>query len=90
MKRKYWWIFGVIQLTGVSATVEAYFLEDPILWLVSRLLLLPGSLDSFPGLTHGQLGANWSLWSLCAIAVVTNVLLFIVVSLLLGRRRKPK
>ncbi|MFZ0739558.1 MAG: hypothetical protein WBL70_17095 [Candidatus Acidiferrales bacterium] len=89
MKRKYWWVFGVIQVLGTLAAVEAYYLEDPILWLVSLLLLLPGSLDSLPVLTHSHFGANWSLWGLCAMAVTANVLLFTVASLLRARHRKP-
>jgi hypothetical protein len=89
VKRKYWWVFGAIQAVGTLATAEAVFLQFPTLWLVSLLLLLPGSLASLPVFKPSQFGTNWSPWSLWAIAVTTNFFLFILVSFLLAKRRKP-
>jgi hypothetical protein len=88
MKRKYWWIFGVIQLAGTLATAEAVFLQFPTLWLLSLLLLLPGSLASLPEFEPSHLGTDLPLWTLCSIAVTINVFLFTVASFLLRRHRK--
>jgi len=90
MRRKKWWIFGVIQAAGTLAAAEAMFLQFPTLWLVALLLLLPGSLAWLAVFEPSHFGTNWSFWKLCAIAVTTNVFLFIVASFLLARRRKPK
>jgi hypothetical protein len=89
MKPKYWWMFCVIQFAGVMATVEAYYFEDPILWLVSLLALLPGSLASIPMfMMHGN-NAWKPFLTLCAVAVSANCLLFSAASSYLTRRRKP-
>ncbi|HEY4741076.1 MAG TPA: hypothetical protein VIH76_10825 [Candidatus Acidoferrales bacterium] len=89
MKRKYWWIFGVIQFAGVMATVEAYYLEDGILWLVSLLTLLPGSLASIPiFMIHGYNRWNPFL-TVGIVAVSANILLFTTTSSLITRRQKP-
>jgi hypothetical protein len=89
MKRKYWWIFGVLQVLGILATAEAVLLQFPLLWAVSMLVLLPGSLAFFSGFDLRLLGTTWSPWMLCATAVTTNVLLFAVASFVLARHRKP-
>lgn len=88
MKRKHWWIFGAIQAAGVLATAEAMIMQFPTLSLVSVLVLLPGSLASLPVFGGKHFAANWSPWNICAVAVTTNLLLFILASLLLARRRK--
>jgi hypothetical protein len=36
------------------------------------------------------LGSDWSPWRYCATAVVINVFLFIVASLIIARRRRLK
>jgi hypothetical protein len=89
VKRKYWWVFGVIQAVGTLATAEALFSQFPTLWLVSLLVLLPGSLASLPVFKPSQFGTNSSPWNLWAIAVTTNLFLFILASFLFARRRKP-
>jgi len=90
MKRKYWLIFGVIQAVGIMAAFDAFFLQLPSLLLVPLLLLLPGTLASVALSRPGHAGANWSPWTLGAIAVLANVLLFTITSLLLTRYRKSK
>jgi ABC-type sulfate transport system permease component len=90
MKRKYWLIFGVVQVTGAMAAFGAFFLQFPSLLLVALLLLLPGTLASVALSRPGQVGADWSPWTLSAIAVLANVLLFTTTSFLLRRYRKSK
>jgi hypothetical protein len=86
MKRKYWWIFGAVQVMGVLAAFEGlYLIQDPILFGLSLIFLLPGTLVSFPFSTLGHLGPHWPLWTVYAIAVIVNVLLFAMASALVGR-----
>ena len=60
MKRKYWWIFGAIQLLGLLSAIEGLLLlEDPVMFGLSLLLLLPGTLVSFPLSTLGHVVTHW-------------------------------
>lgn len=91
MKQKYWWCFCAVQLLGLLAAFEGlHLLGDPIWWGLSLLLLLPGTLVSFPFSTFGHLGTHWPLWTVYAIAVPVNVLLFALLSSLLTRIRRSK
>jgi hypothetical protein len=91
MKRKYWWIFGAVQLMGLLAAFEALrLLEDPLLFGLSLLFLLPGTLVSFPFSTFGHVGTHWPLWTVYAIAVALNVFLFALASALVTRIRKSQ
>jgi hypothetical protein len=91
MKRKYWWIFGAVQLMGLLAGFEGlYLVQDPIFFGLSLLFLLPGTLVSFPFSTLGHLGPHWPLWTVYAIAVPVNLLFFAIVSSLVARDQKSK
>ena len=90
MKLKYWLVFGFIQTTGAMVAYCAYFLIFPTLLLLAWLLLLPGSLAWAAIFRPGQVGADWSPWTLGAIAVLANVLLFATASFLLAKYRKSK
>jgi membrane protein YdbS with pleckstrin-like domain len=90
LKRKYWLIFGVIQAVGTMGVFNAVFLQFPSLVLVPLLLLLPGSLAAIALSWRANVGANWSPWTLGAIAVLVNVFLFTITSFLLTRYRKSK
>ncbi|MFZ0819036.1 MAG: hypothetical protein WAM91_03135 [Candidatus Acidiferrales bacterium] len=90
MNRKYWLIFGVIQVIGVMGALCAMFFQFPSMLIGYFLLLLPGSLASVALYWRGNVGANWSLWALGGIAVITNVLLFATTSFLVTRYRKSK
>ncbi len=91
MKHKYWWIFGAIQLMGLFAGLEGLYLpDDPLLWSLSLLLLLPGTLISYPFSTLGHGGMHWPLWIVYAVAVTVNLLLFALASSLISRIRKSK
>jgi|HubBroStandDraft_1064217.scaffolds.fasta_scaffold27460_2 hypothetical protein len=89
MKRKYWWVFGSLQLLGLLAGAAGlYVLQDPIFLGGSLLLLLPGTLFSFPLSTLGHTGTRWPIWTMYPIAVVVNALFFAIVALLAARFRK--
>jgi hypothetical protein len=86
MKHKSWWIFGIVQSTGVGAAFLTALIQDPLLLGVSWLFLLPGTLASFPVHKHLQAGFRAFLIP-SAVAVVVNVLLFAFASFLLKRLR---
>jgi uncharacterized membrane protein YhaH (DUF805 family) len=91
VKRKYWWIFGAVQLMGVLAAFGGLYLaQDPILFGLSLIVLLPGTLVSYPFSTLGHAGPHWPLWTVYAIAVILNVLLFGMTSALVRRFRKSR
>jgi hypothetical protein len=91
MKARYWWIFGAVQLMGLLAAFEGLrLLQDPLLFGLSLLFLLPGTLVAFPFSTFGHLGTHWPLWSVYVIAVPVNVLLFALLSSLVTRIRRSK
>ena len=91
MKPRYWRIFGVIQFVGVACGLGGlYWLQDPIGWGVSLLVLLPGTLVAWPFSKLGHAGTDWPIWTVFAIAVGVNVILFATLSLLVGLHRKPK
>lgn len=94
MKRKCWLLFGVIQLLGALAVFEALFLQSALLLGAAFLLWLPGTLvllalNGHAGLqfTPG-LGPNWSLWTLGAVAILANVILFTAASMVVARHRR--
>jgi hypothetical protein len=91
MKSRYWGIFTVVQLVGAAGGLSGlYWLQDPIGWGLSLLVLLPGTLVAWPFSRLGHAGTNWPFWTVYAIAVPVNVALFAVVSFLIGLRRRVK
>jgi hypothetical protein len=87
MKLKNWWIFGVIEFTGVGAGLLAALAQDPLLLGLSWLFLLPGSLASIPVYKHLQPGYGFFLLP-SAVALATNVLVFAVALFLFRKLRK--
>jgi hypothetical protein len=87
MKHKSWWIFGVVQFTGVGAAFLGALAQDPLLLGLSWLFLVPGTLASIPIYKHLQPGYGFFLLP-SAVAVTMNVLLFALVLFLLAKRRK--
>jgi hypothetical protein len=61
---------------------------------VSFLLWLPGTLALLALNGHAGfhfipgVGSNWSLWTLCVLAVLANLVFFSIASFLLARHRK--
>jgi hypothetical protein len=87
MNRKHWRIFGVVQGCGIAATAAGIFLQFPTLWLLSLVVLLPGSLVAFPVFEPSNFGKDLPFWHLTTSAVMINVFLFIVASLIFARRQ---
>ncbi len=91
MKSKYWRIFGVVQFVGAAGGLGGlYLLQDPIGWALSLLVLLPGTLVAWPFSKLGHMGTDWPIWTVFAIAVPVNVILFSALSFLVGLRQKSK
>jgi hypothetical protein len=90
MRRKPWLIFVVIQAMGIVSAFSAFLLQFPTLLLAPLLLLLPGTLIAVILSRPGQIGANSSPWTLGAIAVLANVLLFTAASFLIKSFQKSK
>jgi hypothetical protein len=87
MKHKCWWIFGVIEFTGVGAALLGALTQDPLLLAVSWLFLLPGTLASIPVYKHLQPGYSYFLLP-SVVALVSNVLLFAIALFFLRKLRK--
>jgi hypothetical protein len=90
MKRKHWWIFGRYSCWASSPLLKACTYSRTRFFGVSLLLLLPGSLVSFPLSTLGHTGTHWPIWAVYLNAVIGNVLLFAIVSSVVAGIRKSK
>lgn len=88
MNRNLWLVFGAIEMIGMMAILDAVFLQEPLILGVSFLFLLPGSLASVALYGPGHIGANWSIWTLGATAVITNLLLFSITTYLAAKYRR--
>jgi len=81
-------IFFALQAVGGLCCLGAHFFQSPPLWLFSLALLLPGSLLGWLQFhLPGYSGGHWSLLTRGLLAVIANVILFALGSLLLGPRR---
>lgn len=88
--RKLWLVFGAVQTISAMALFVALVLQEPMSLAISFLYALPGSLIAFAISKPGHVGADWSFWTLSAIAVVVNALLFTIALFLLERFRRSK
>jgi hypothetical protein len=89
VNHKPWWIFGFVEFTGVGAAFLAALMQDPLLWAVSCFFLLPGTLTSIPVYKHLHPGLGFFLVP-SAVAVVTNVVLFVLALFLRTKLRQTK
>lgn len=88
MKRKDWWIFGVVQVMGALAAVECSYLGaiSALFALPPMLLLLPGSLAWFPmaRTQYFGVGIAYVFWT-TTIAITVNVTVFAASGFLVRR-----
>jgi hypothetical protein len=82
--------FRPIQLLGFLAALEGLYLLRTRFFGVSLLLLLPGSLVSFPLSTLGHTGTHWPIWTVYLNAVIGNVFVFAIVPSVVAGIRKSK
>ena len=54
---------------------------DTMLWALSGLVLLPGSLADIALFREGAIGNLWPKWTLFAIPIAANALLFSVIAM---------
>jgi len=91
MKPRHWQIFGVVQVLGAAGGLGGlYWLQDPIGWGLSLLVLLPGTLVAWPFSRLGHVGTGWPFWTVYAIAIPVNVVAFSCLSFLVSLRRKSR
>jgi hypothetical protein len=90
MKRAYWWFFLAWQVTGILPVVLGVILFDGLPFVLSWIMLLPGSLVLFLFPPSANAEANWSIWWVCAAALTINTLLISAVSFLVGRFGKSR
>jgi len=93
MKPRNWAVFTFtcLQLIGAAGGIGGlYWLQDPIFWGLSLLLLLPGTLVAWPFSNLGHAGTNWPFWTVYAIAIPFNAILFATVTFLIRLRRKSR
>jgi hypothetical protein len=86
MKSRYWWYFGSLQALGTAIGMSAGHV-DRVLTGMSLVLLLPGIFASLPFFTEGRIGNFWPKWTFFAIAVAANFVVFILVRLIVEKRR---
>ena len=91
MKPRYWQIFSAVQILGAAGGLGGlYWLQDPLGWGLSLLVLLPGTLVAWPFSKLGHVGTDWPFWTVYAIAVPVNLAVFGFFSFLVGLRRKAR
>ena len=84
MKVRHWLLFGGWQVAGSLVGLGARHV-DTVSWLVSGFMLMPGTLLSLYVFREGGVGNNWDKWTLFAVAVSLNNILFAAIAI---RRNK--
>ncbi len=85
MKNRHLAIFAGWQTAGFLVGMGAHHV-DRVSWLISSLMLMPGTMASLYLFRPGGIGNAWPKWALFAIPVAINIALF--VALLRFRRGK--
>jgi hypothetical protein len=89
MKPRHWRLFSLVQFVGAAGGLSGlYWVQSPLTWGLSLLVLLPGTLVAWPFSNLGHMGTGWPFWTVYAIAVPINVGLFALLSFLVGLRKK--
>lgn len=75
VKVRHWLLFAGWQVAGSLVGLGARHV-DTVSWLVSGFMLMPGTLLSLYVFREGGVGNNWDKWTLFAVAVSLNNILF--------------
>jgi hypothetical protein len=84
VKVQHWLLFAGWQVAGSLVGLGARQM-DTVSWLVSGFMLMPGTLLSLYVFREGGIGNNWDKWTLFAVAVSLNTILFAAIAI---RRNK--
>jgi hypothetical protein len=87
VKARHWLIFAGWQLAGYLTGLGAHHV-DAISWAISGFMLMPGTLLSICLFRQGGIGNTWQKWTIFAVAVTANSVLFAILSILRARRSK--
>lgn len=87
MTRRQWRIFGMVQAGGILASLAACLAQDPLLFLVAGLALLPGSVTYWFTRHFFQPGYGAFMWP-AFISVAVNLTVFALLSALVSLRKK--
>lgn len=85
MQARHWMMFAAWQLAGSLIGLGAHHV-DALSWMISGLMLLPGTVVSWYVFKPGGLGNTWQKWPIFAVAASANILLFTIVSLVKRKR----
>jgi hypothetical protein len=86
MRARNWFMFGAWQVAGALVGLAAHHV-DTVSWVLSGLMLLPGTLLSLYVFRQGGTGNNWDKWTVFVVAASLNTLLFATIE---GIRRKKE
>jgi undecaprenyl pyrophosphate phosphatase UppP len=85
VKAKYWLMFAGWQLAGSMIGFAAHHV-DKFSYIVSAVMLFPGTALSLYVFRPGGVGNNWQKWTIFAVAAAVNMALFAIISLLKASR----
>lgn len=85
MKIRHWLLFAGWQLAGSLVGFAAHHV-DTVSWLVSGPMLMPGWLLSLYVFREGGIGNNWDKWTLFAVAVSLNAILFTAIATIRSKK----
>ena len=85
MTLRHWAIFAAWQITGALTGLAAHHL-DTLSWMVSALMLMPGTLLSLYVFREGGIGNELGKWALFGVAASVNTLMFGLVAIIRRKR----
>jgi hypothetical protein len=87
MKSRAFWTWIASQVVGAYWLLSASHV-DTMSWILGAVFLLPGSLLDLVIFKQGGVGNAWPKWTVAAIPIVVNALLFFSVVYRRGRGAK--
>ena len=60
---------------------------DTLSWILSGMMLIPGTLLSLYMFRVGGVGNSWAKWTLFAVAASCNTLLFTIIAIIRARKK---
>lgn len=79
-------MFAGWQAAGSLIGLGAHHL-DRLSWALSGLMLMPGTLLSLFIFREGGIGNHWDKWTLFAVAVSLNALIFATIAILRSKKK---
>jgi hypothetical protein len=86
MKTRHWFMFGGWQLAGALVGLGAHHV-DAFSWVLSDLMLMPGTLLSLYVFRVGGIGNSWDKWTFFVVAAAPNALLFAIIAIIRTKKK---